>query len=214
MAILPVFRLIFFCLSNTFAVIVLSLGAHLTSITEGFLNFYFKFSVLSIVTALLHLLSVPALLIIDRTRSGAFTSMVVVELGWLFVLWILWIATGADAANANALTFNGNCNLYAGDDATACNEMQAIEALGFINWLILFGYSVVVLVFAIKAASDGRPAWTVSVKDINWSNGGVPNEKGNFTPPVPVPTSSPGYPPVSSPGYPSTASPGYPPNVS
>jgi len=210
MAVLPVLRLIFFGLSNTFAVIALSLAAHLTSLTEEFFHVYFKFAALTIATAGLHILSLPVLLIIGRTRNGAFTSMVVVELSWLFVIWVMWIATGADAANANSLTFNGNCNLYRGNYATACNEIQAIEAIGFINWLILLGYSVVVLVFAIKAASDGRPAWTVSVREIYWSDGGAPNEKGNFTPPAPVPTSSPGYPPASSSGYPSTASPGYP----
>ena len=54
-------------------------------------------------------------LVIDILRRGAFTSLVIVEIGWLSVLWILWLATGAYAADIIQLVFGSfSCGEFNG----------------------------------------------------------------------------------------------------
>lgn len=42
---------------------------------------------------------------VDFVRRGAFTSMVLVELVWTFILWVLWLAAAALAAQEQQFVF-------------------------------------------------------------------------------------------------------------
>ncbi|OAX42674.1 hypothetical protein K503DRAFT_682873, partial [Rhizopogon vinicolor AM-OR11-026] len=125
---------------------------------------YFIFSVLGMATSLLTIITVPIMLIVDFVRRGAFTSMVVVELVWLFILWVLWVATAAEAIATSNFYFPAGC-IYANSANAYCTELQAVEAFAFLNFIMFFVYTKVLLVFSIIASSRGKNVWTSSVKE-------------------------------------------------
>ncbi|EGO05253.1 hypothetical protein SERLA73DRAFT_174315 [Serpula lacrymans var. lacrymans S7.3] len=164
----PLFRTIVFAISLVFSLIVLGIAAHITSVTLEYFGGYLIFGALAIATAVLTIVTIPVLFIMDVLRRGAFTSMIVVELVWLFVLWVLWLATGADAASATSLTFPFGCNYFNPLENQICHEFAAVEAFAFLNFILMFVYTVVILVFSIVAGSRGNSVWTSSVKEANF----------------------------------------------
>ncbi|KAG0707551.1 hypothetical protein DFH29DRAFT_844631 [Suillus ampliporus] len=165
MTLFSMIRLILFSISIVFSLIVLGLDAYFLSVTVP-LQFYFTFSALGVATAVLTILTVPIMLIVDLIRHGAVTSMIVVELVWLSILWVLWVATAGEAANGFNLYFPRGC-IYATDDPTAnayCMELQAVQAFAFLNFFIFLGYTCTLLVLSIISASRGKSVWTSSVK--------------------------------------------------
>ncbi|KAJ3734488.1 hypothetical protein DFJ43DRAFT_128509 [Lentinula guzmanii] len=167
MAFLPILRLVVLITCSVFAVIVLGLSAHLTSLSEESLGGYFVFAAMAIAAAALTMITLPAMVAIDFVRRGAFTSMVLVELIWVFVLWVLWIAAAGLAAQEQQFVFGeGNsCNYVNTDLATACHEFSAIEAFSFLTWIVLMGYNITLLVYALIGANRGNKTWTSSVGD-------------------------------------------------
>ncbi|KAI0761703.1 hypothetical protein BC629DRAFT_1597226 [Irpex lacteus] len=105
--------------------------------------------------------------VIDLLRRGAFTSLILVELVWLGILWVLWLASAADSSNAIS---GEDCNL---NDyfyvpswfVTGCNESKAITAFGWLTWFALTGYLVPLLIVSITAQNKGAPVWKSSVRD-------------------------------------------------
>lgn len=149
-----------------FAVIVLPLAAHITHLTTNvrFGSFYYDFAALGIAVSLLTLFTFPAMLFISFKRKGAVTSFIAVEVGWLSLMWILWLAVGASVADIPFI------NSYRGG---ATSEAQAIEAFGFLSWLLLMAYSVTLLVFAILAHNKGRSeVWTSGVREFDFTGEG------------------------------------------
>ncbi|GAA5986807.1 hypothetical protein JCM10908_000905 [Rhodotorula pacifica] len=59
---------------------------------------------------------------------------------WLFVTWVFWLA--GTASLASALGGSLDCGSYNGPH---CNQLNALEAFGWINWIIV----TFMLVFAI-----------------------------------------------------------------
>ncbi|THU91973.1 hypothetical protein K435DRAFT_967873 [Dendrothele bispora CBS 962.96] len=151
------------------SLVVLGLSAHLASLSEE----AFAFEGLGIATAAITIATVPLMVGVDLTRKGAFTSMVVVELTWLGILWVLWLATGAEAIQIFNLAFIG-CDNQLDDfddfelsDESTCRETQAVAAFGFLGWIILMFYWVFLLVASITAASHGNSqVWFSSVRDM------------------------------------------------
>jgi hypothetical protein len=165
MGFFSVSRIILFSLTITFSLIDLGLNAYFISLTVPY--FYFIFSALGVATAVLTILTVPIMLIVDFVRRGAFTSMIVFELLWLFVLAILWVATAGEAIYTFNYYYPRGC-VYADvdpTDNTYCLELQAVEAFAFLNFFIFLGYACVLLVFSIIGSSRGNSVWTSSVKE-------------------------------------------------
>jgi len=130
------------------SIIVLGLGANLV------------FG-LAIATAVLTLLSVIPVLTIDFFRKGVFTSWTAVELAWLGLIWILWLATGADAASIASLCNNtcfddgfGDTYCY-GYSGSFCGQIRAVAAFGFINFFITLAIWIWTLVIAVRAHNSG-----------------------------------------------------------
>ncbi|KAJ3912964.1 hypothetical protein F5877DRAFT_71959 [Lentinula edodes] len=184
MAFLPILRLAVLIATTVFAIIVLGISAHLTSLSEEFLGGYFVFAAVAIAVAVLTMITLPAMIGIDFLRRGAFTSMVLVELIWVFVLWVLWIAAAALAAQEQQNVFGeGNsCNYINTDLATACHEFGAIEAFSFLAWIVLMGYNITLLVYAIVGANRGNKTWTSTVGD------GLLTPRGDAVPVTPMST--------------------------
>ncbi|KAJ6627427.1 hypothetical protein B0H10DRAFT_385806 [Mycena sp. CBHHK59/15] len=154
MAVISLIRLIALSTVLAFSVVVLGLGAALTSTTEKFLEGFFEFAALAIATASLTILTLPVMIALEFLRPGAFTSLIVVELSWLSILWVLWLASAADAAQAGSIFFVAGCGDY-GDSIVdaACRETAGIQAFSFLSWLILMVYTILLLVLSIIAAS-------------------------------------------------------------
>jgi len=151
-----------------FAFITLALAGHLTNTTLQLLGVYYQFAALAIATSVLTLLIGPTFLVVDLMRTGAVTSLVCVELGVLSFLWVLWLSVGADAADVNSRVFPTGCGFISERIDTACREFSAIVAFGFLTWIILFAYTIVLLVYAIIGSSRGHKVWTSSVKQTDF----------------------------------------------
>ncbi|KAF7362814.1 hypothetical protein MVEN_00631200 [Mycena venus] len=157
-----------------FSLIALGLAAALTSTSTTFLGVYFTFAALGIATAVLTMITFPAMIALEILRPGGPTSMVIVEISWLSFLSILWLATGAQAAEVTSVGVWFGC-ADLGDgldsiDAGACHEMSALAAFAFLNWLILMGYTGMLLVLSLIAASRKHTnVWTSSVANAPFS---------------------------------------------
>ncbi|KAH9944471.1 uncharacterized protein BXZ73DRAFT_39366 [Epithele typhae] len=151
------------------SLILLGLGAHLVSVLGGQTVQTFAWGGLAVATAVLTIVSVPAMIVIDMLRSGAFTSMIVVEIAWLSFLGVLFLATGGSAA-ANATTFWGTCSLFTATFESLCNETSAAAAFGFLGWLPLWAYTITLLIMLIIHAQRGNHVWLKSVKEADLAN--------------------------------------------
>jgi len=146
-----------------FSVIVMALAAALINTTEAE-GFYFIFSALALAISLLSLLTICPMLVLDHIRTGFATSRIIVELIVLSVLSILWLGTAADTASYNS--FAVDCS-----SDNSCGEIQAIEAFSFLNWIILMGYCITLLVFSVIHGRRGNSrVWHSSVKETNFSS--------------------------------------------
>ncbi|TBU31292.1 hypothetical protein BD311DRAFT_752995 [Dichomitus squalens] len=146
-------------------IIVASLSAHITAFIEENFATYYVYAALGIATGGLTFFTVPVLLLVDFLRTGAFTSYIIVELSWLSVLWVLWLATGALTVNDTAAVgVFQSCDYIFVWVNQICHETQAIEAFSFLAWIVLMGYTVTLLVIALISARRGKPIWTSSVK--------------------------------------------------
>ncbi|KAG1793865.1 uncharacterized protein HD556DRAFT_1308338 [Suillus plorans] len=158
-------RITLFSTAIAFSLIALGLNAYFISLTVPD-DFYFTFSALGLATAMLTLFTIPVMLIVDFIRRGAFTSMVVFELSWLFLLAILWVATAGEAVSTFNFYYPQGCIYTDGSDAeTYCLELQAVEAFAFLNFFIFLGYTGVLLAFSIIGSTRGNGVWTYSVKE-------------------------------------------------
>ncbi|KAF9004794.1 hypothetical protein BDQ17DRAFT_1171965, partial [Cyathus striatus] len=186
---------------SVFSLIVMAMCAHLISFTISLDNIYFNFSALGLATALLTMLTVPAMIIVDMSRKGAFTSMIAVELGWIGFLWVMWLATAALTADNNIT--GGSCGrqLFSAF-VTACGEINAIEAFAFLNWLALVGYFALLLAYSIVANNNGNEGvWMSSVKYTDFGAAATNQPTGekiaqaNYQSPNTTGTPVPTYPP-------------------
>jgi len=154
-----------------FALIVMCISASLISLTEPL--FYYKFSALSLSTSLLTMFTVTPMFVIDMLRQGSIFSYIVVEISWLSFLWVLWLSSGSYAAWTdgqiiNAFPNESSCNfgLFSVPAAVeGCQEIKAIMAFSFLLWILLMGYTVTLLVLAIRAQERGNSAWNTGVRD-------------------------------------------------
>jgi len=168
---LSIVRVVTFVTTILFALIVMCISASLIALTEPF--FYYKFSALSLSTSLLTMFTVIPMFVIDKHRQGSVFSYIVVEISWLSFLWVLWLSSGSYAAWTDgqiidAFPNESSCDfgLFSVQGAVqGCQEVKAIMAFSFLSWIILMGYTVTLLVLAIRAQERGNSAWTTGVRD-------------------------------------------------
>ncbi|KAF8351005.1 hypothetical protein F5887DRAFT_912914 [Amanita rubescens] len=158
-----------------FSVIVLGTAAHIISVTEATIGTYWAFVAFAIAVSVLTILTIPALVVISIIRSGAPPNYVVVELGWLFVLWVLWMASAGYSANQLSILPSG-CSInivfaksFSVRDTINCGEFWALEAFAWLNWLILMPYTILVLIMAIIQHTRGNQrVWTCTVHQVDF----------------------------------------------
>ncbi|KAA1466068.1 hypothetical protein DENSPDRAFT_876220 [Dentipellis sp. KUC8613] len=189
-------RVVVFAVSLLFSVIVLGLAADVISITEEF-DFYWICMALAVATAVLTLATVVPMLVVDWLRRGAFTSLVIVEVVWLSILWILWLSTGAYAAWTDGVVYPGSsCDYFSHTNSQVCQEFKAIMAFSFLTWILLMAYTITLLVFAFIGQSRGNRTWTSTVRDTTFL---APSSKGHvgsnvMVQPTPAPAVHEAYP--------------------
>ncbi|KAF8584533.1 hypothetical protein K439DRAFT_1660705 [Ramaria rubella] len=216
-----------------FSLITLGLSGHLIGTIptgDGFL--VPDYLALDLAIAVITLVVVIPAIVIDIFRKGAFTSMVAVELGWCFILWVLWIAAAGDTAAARA---GADCNFvdetFSGEFVTdntlsgECHEAQALIGFTWLNFIIflyeshhhtVLGWLVSLLTFSVTAHTRGNTSvWTKPVTGTDFFAGGsgVPQQQQQYGGPMQQQyTGQPQYtgtPPVQQQAYPQPAS--YPP---
>ncbi|KAF8075973.1 SCO1/SenC-domain-containing protein [Lyophyllum atratum] len=164
---MPTLRKAAFGLVIFFSIIVLALSAHALNTTTTLFGLYFNFTALGVAAAALSLVSLPAMLVVDNMRKGAFTSMILVEIAWLGLLWVLWLATAASASSLGSL---GRCNSRNSTINTLCHEIGAIQAFAHLAWLALFAYLAALLTFSVMTANRGyNRVWYQSVKETDFN---------------------------------------------
>ncbi|KAI0669999.1 hypothetical protein C8Q78DRAFT_1079910 [Trametes maxima] len=174
---LSIFRIAVLAWSSFCAIILLGLGAHFLASADTLRIPTAAWSGLAVATAVLSLITMPTMVIIDILRTGAFTSLIVVELAWLGFLGILFLATGAAAAQ-NAAGFWVECSTWTPALArNICGETSAGAAFGFLGWLPLWAYAATLLTLLILHANRGHYVWKTSVKEAGFE-GGIPPAGG------------------------------------
>jgi len=166
-------RLGTFVTTLLFSLIVLCISADLVSLTSA--RSFFGFSALALATGLFTLITVGPMFFVDMYRQGSILSYIVVEIGCLSVLGVLWLSSGSYAASSNNNLFGqipagSSCNFP--DIATGiqvvdrvCHETQAIMGFSFLTWIILMGYTILLLVLSLRAQGRGHLVWKTSVSD-------------------------------------------------
>lgn len=174
MALIPLLRVIVFSSTALLSLGVLGICAHVLWLTQGYTNSYLAFAPFGTATAAVTAVSLPLFLILGRSKSRIFTSVVLFEIIWFFILWILWVATAGTTVAARAWFFPYGC--FSGD--SICYEITAMEAFAFLNFFAVFIYYDVLFLYAIICAIRGRSIWTLSVREAASS--------GVITPAVPM----------------------------
>ena len=171
---LSLFRLVTLAWAIFCALVLLGVGAHALSTVDTLRLPSFAWAGLSVATAVLAILTLPAMLVIDLLRTGAFTSMIVVDLAWIGFLGILFLASGGAAAD-NAANFWVTCSAWNPAEArTVCSETSTAAAFGFLGWLGLWAYQITLLVILIIQANRGNYIWQRSVKETFPISGDIP----------------------------------------
>ncbi|KAH9898502.1 hypothetical protein C8Q73DRAFT_788679 [Cubamyces lactineus] len=153
------------------SLLLLGLGAHALSVLVNSNVPTPAWAGLAVATAVLSFVTLPPMLVIDLLRTGAFSSMIVVELAWLSFIGLLCLATGGAAAE-NAADFWVTCGTWTPASArSVCSETSAAAAFGFLGWLALWGYTITLLVLLILHANRGHYVWRMSVKEAGFENG-------------------------------------------
>ncbi|KAF8559976.1 hypothetical protein OG21DRAFT_1429300, partial [Imleria badia] len=158
--------------TTLFSIIVLGVTANLIALIQQYYNETATFSILAITVAALSLVTLSVMLVVDFLRHGAFMSMIVVELGWLFILCVLWVATAGETVSRFNISFPEGCDFRNTLLNGACQQVQVVQAFSFLNFIILLLYTIVLCVMAGIAASRGQDVWLSSVKESFGSSAG------------------------------------------
>lgn len=175
MAVLPWFRAIIFSVSSVLALVVIGICAHIESLVAGYQDVYLSFAAFGLGAGSLTVLSLPLFLIVGRVRRGAFTSMVIFEIAWFFILWVIWVGTAGDTAAGRAYYFPDGC-IYP-DYPTSnqiCYEITVVEAAAFAIFFSVFIYYDTIVLYAIIQAIRGRGIWTSSIAAASEASGPPP----------------------------------------
>jgi len=167
MGLIQIIRLAAFGTVIIFSLVVMGLTAHLdAALNEGdiyFVNFALAISVLSQFTII-------PIIIIERVCEGAITSLIIVELIWVGLLWVLWLVSGSSSATLGIGEFVCNQDYLSAAVWSVCNQVYAITTFSFLNWVILMGWFSTLLVFGFRGKH-----WysSVSRTDITKRNTGI-----------------------------------------
>jgi len=174
MALFNTIRVVSFIAILLFALIVLGISGHWVSLLQGFVSSYSNPAAFALAVSVITWAFLGPLPLISMLRKGSILSWVVVELAIVGLLWVLWLAAAAYVTSMTAgASLNCDYAFLTPEAESICRQYQALQAFSWLNWLILFMYLVLLLVFAIKAQGKGHSVWTSDVTDLqSFSAGG------------------------------------------
>ncbi|KZO91805.1 hypothetical protein CALVIDRAFT_602013 [Calocera viscosa TUFC12733] len=120
------------------------------SVEFGFLGF-------SLACGVITVLLIAIVRILDWTMADSWLSRTAVEVGWLGVLWVLWMGSAGYTTSLIAPLDLGSCSVYYGENSTVCAQAEALQAFGWVTWLLLVTLFIWELTFAIMAHQRGYP---------------------------------------------------------
>ncbi|KAH9902774.1 hypothetical protein C8Q73DRAFT_785408 [Cubamyces lactineus] len=165
-----VFTLVLACILS---LVVIALCAHTSSHLDNILDYLhltgsFPYADLGIAIGCITIVTNIILLGLDFFFDNIFTSMPIFEIPWLCIVWILWISVGATTLSQGNQLFKGTpCSEYAvifPDAKDICNDIHPIAIVAFVNFALLFLYSMSSLVAALFSSSSSS-TWTTSLKN-------------------------------------------------
>jgi len=165
LTVVRVIRLGIFGLVSFFSIIVLGLGAHIVSVLAPAAA-PFDFAGLGIAVSLLTLISLIPMLVLSFLDKVLWVNMVAVEIGWLGLLWVLWLATAALTNNDLAEFVFGVCDFA--DNTLGCGEVLGFQALSWLNWVLLFKYTIVLIALTVFQHLRGNQVWMAPVYQVNF----------------------------------------------
>ncbi|KAF5337191.1 hypothetical protein D9611_002896 [Ephemerocybe angulata] len=161
--VLPLARMAVFGVTSLFSLIIFAISVHFIAATNAYRRgAYYEPTALQLATAIMTLLTLPAMYFLSVKRRGAYSSYIATEIGVCWFLWIMWVASaGSTVSLFWAATF---CT------GGVCSEAQALEAFAFLNWIIIAMYTTTLLVLAIMAHLRGhKNVWTSEVGHFDWA---------------------------------------------
>lgn len=148
-----------------FAIVVLGISGHLLAIRP---TDYWRFAALAVAVSSLTILTFPVILIVNTfigRDSNISPERILGEAGWITIMWILWLSTGANATRAaRAHFFAGACNSFSGYPNKICNEFKVVEAFAYINFIILLCYMIGLVVYEFTREEPQGTTETRQVK--------------------------------------------------
>ncbi|KAG8776155.1 hypothetical protein FRC12_001069 [Ceratobasidium sp. 428] len=188
MALFDTVRSVSFIAVLAFALIILGISGHWLSLIQGYYSIYTNFSAFALAVSVITWAFLLPIYLIGILRKGSILSWVVVEVGTCGLLWVLWLASASYTSSitgGNAL--NCDYRFLTPEAESICRQYQALQAFSWLNWLILFAYLVLLLVFAFRAQGQGHSVWTSDVTDLSsYSAAGGPQHGSNNGMPAPA----------------------------
>ncbi|KAI8990401.1 hypothetical protein BD414DRAFT_514185 [Trametes punicea] len=176
MNILWLYRAFTLVLTAIVALAVIGLCAHTSTNLDKILSLIgvtgsFPYTTLGITVGAITMIANALLLFLDFFFDRIFTSMIVFEIPWLSILWILWISVGATTLSQGKKIFTGHpCsdfNVVLPSAKNICDDVHPIASLAFVNFALLFLYTATLLVVAFTSNSAYSSPWTTSLKNRN-----------------------------------------------
>ncbi|KAJ7067423.1 hypothetical protein C8F01DRAFT_667539, partial [Mycena amicta] len=171
-----------------FGFIPVGLGAaltreYLTPPDERYFSPYWTYAALAMASGVLTFVYAVPMILLEILRPGGPNPTILVEILVLGFISIWWLATAGETTNIlrleaaeGPLSF---CSSAFGNGDDTCAKKRGIAAFGFLNWLILTGYIVALIVFAVKATSRKHTrVWTSSVANLPFGRS-LPAKHGN-----------------------------------
>ncbi|KAG8707485.1 hypothetical protein FRC08_000472 [Ceratobasidium sp. 394] len=185
MALFHTLRTVTFATVLGFSLIVLGISGHWQSLLQGYYSVFAGFSAFALAVSVMTWAFLLPIYLVGMLRKGSLLSWVVVELGVCGLLWVLWLASASYTSSmTGGATLNCDYALLSPEVESICRQFQALQAFSWLNWLIIFAYVVMLLVFAIRAQGQGHSVWTSDVTDLpNLKSGSGPS---NNTVPQPA----------------------------
>ncbi|KAH7921086.1 hypothetical protein BV22DRAFT_980762, partial [Leucogyrophana mollusca] len=150
-------------LATLFAIVVLGISAHIEYLVSGYQSVYLSFAAIGLAAGAVTALSLPLFLVLARRKTKVFTSMIVFEIVWGFLLWLLWVATAGDSAAAKAYYFPEGCIYRSQITNQICYEFTVVEGFSFVIFFAVFIYYDTLVLYSIINAIRGKGVWTSTV---------------------------------------------------
>ncbi|KAG2358007.1 hypothetical protein BDR07DRAFT_1489937 [Suillus spraguei] len=143
-----------------FAIVVLGISGHLIAVRP---TDYWRFAALAVAVSSLTILTFPVILIVNTFMvrdQDISAERILGEAGWITIMWILWLATAANATHATRVHFfSGGCSFFSGYSNKICNEFRVVEAFSYIIFIVLLGYMIGLMVYEFtRDQPQGDPA--------------------------------------------------------